>query len=221
MSLSEAVARMTSLATPALGDSQGLCRRLVTLGGGCTCNFSDGENVSDSNVDWDRHVYGRRRVCVDRFLAPSSCHTLVVTQMTYNANLAMLNRSIERFGCEAPLLVVSPAELAELGGRRHWDLFDVMLLWGWEPVLSAVAAGDIRVGQVTYTAMLDAVQLMDEKQSAFSISNLQQHVGIAGKLERSGFSLLSAIPNPRCVHRVKKQLNTCLPISIDFTWIKN
>ena len=231
----ETFQRLAAILSPAHATAR--CARKLTFGGNCECNYREPASGRDQDIQFDMHLYGQRRVCIDPgYLSPGgSCFVLAVQSGRYNGAPSKLWDQLVEFGCAKSGMKylftekVSAArrfslrrEARPLGGGRL-DLLDVSVpgldrdvLWDLLQPRAKVTAR-----QVALTVVLDQNEVTgDEEGYAFTADVARGHLKLLTQLEAAGYRMLSFKPHPKCVEAVSKAHNICLPILSNTVWIK-
>ena len=211
------------------------CPRLLSIGGSCMCNFRDHANLTENNIEFDRHVYGRRELCIGAgYLQPGRCALLSLQTGTISGEQRRLAEALRSFGCSEQQVALVDAE-AELGrweafslrrlmrqrGLKSLDVLDVSVEGREERILAEVTRLPARVAvrQVALAVVLDRGEAEGDG-STFSSDRLSAYLRLMRALQTAGYRLLSYNPNPKCVQTVRQMSGMCLPVFFDTTWIQ-
>lgn len=216
------------------------CRRKLTFGGDCDCNFRDTPDLDIKNIPFDKHMYGRRRVCIDDgYVWRNRCRVLSLQADRYSGDPETLRKAFLQFGCSEKDLTFIDAErefakyknpgdfslkaLYKKLGVKSVDLLDVSVPEKEAAILAdLIRPGKPRISarQLTWTVVLDADETMGEAGSSFTMQLAKDTIDLLKAVEAAGYTMLSSKANPKCVVAVKEEHGLCVPVFVDVTWMK-
>ncbi|KAF0313581.1 hypothetical protein FJT64_015913 [Amphibalanus amphitrite] len=208
------------------GAPEAVCPRLLSFGGSCMCAFSDRADLSAQTVQFDRHVSGRRELCVGgAFLRPDRCSVLSLQSGTVSGEQRRLADALTSFGCaDGQVALVSPAAEEQLRWERfslrrlmrrrglaRLDVLDVSVEGREQAVLAEVVAAAVSPRQVSLTVVLDRGQAEGD-ESTFREERLGEYVLLLRQLRAAGYRLASYNANGRCVEYLLRRTGLDPPL---------
>ncbi|XP_037072905.1 uncharacterized protein LOC119093974 [Pollicipes pollicipes] len=212
------------------------CRRKLTFGGDCECNFRDAPDLKPKDIVFDMHMYSRRRVCIgDDYLRPGACRVLSLQTDPDNDQPETFQKALVNFGCSSDDVTEMDAEATFAKWKnfslrmqmkkmrvKSLDLLDVSAPGLEGKILADLLKQKPRISakQLTLTVVLDADERMGEPESSFTMKVARENLLLLQRIEAAGYNMLSIRPNPKCVASVQEEYGLCLPVTADVTWVK-